>query len=197
MIKKTVDINPHASVSNKPETPAAGVYNGKIVAARVEDTPWGGQRLILAVDITEGEYAGRYNEIFEWEKKNSNYQARWKGTFRQNIPTGDGSEKDDWTQTSLEGTVWAIEESNPGYKFDWDEKSLVGKQVGLNIRNKEWSFNDMTGWTTEVGRLESLKEIAAGHVKVMKDKALSTNPVTAPADAQAGFTAVETSELPF
>ena len=202
MIRNNVqNFNAHSTASNKPENPAAGVYVGKVIGARVEDTPWGGQRLIMALDITEGDYAGRYQEIFDWEKKNSNFQPKWKGTFRQNIPTGDGSEKDGWTQRSLEGIVWALEQSNPGYHWDWDENKLKGLRVGINVRNKEWEYNDMTGWTTEIARLESIDEIRAGNVKVAKDKPLKNSNqgtvATSAADAAAGFTGVETDELPF
>lgn len=197
----TTNFAAQPSGANKPDLPVAGAYPAIIKGARVEDTPWGGQRLVLALDITEGEYAGRYQDIFDFDKKAGSYQAKWRGTFRQNIPTGDGSEKDSWTQRSLEGTVWALEQSNPGYTWDWDETKLIGKRVGISVRNKEWEYNDLTGWTTEIGRLESLEDVKAGKVKPMRDKPLNnTNQgsTAAPATADAsGFTPVETSELPF
>ena len=199
MIKNnTQNFNAHSTGSNKPDALPAGVYEAIIKGARVEDTPWGGQRLILALDVNQGEHKGHYQNLFDWEQKNSNYQPKWKGTLRQNIPLGDGSEKDSWTQRSLEGMVWALEQSNPGYHWDWDETKLKGKLVGINVRNKEWEYNDMTGWTTEICRLESLDEVRAGKVKVAKDKPLTNKTVEAPTtDAQSGFTAVEASDLPF
>lgn len=194
----TQNFNAHSTGSNKPDALPAGIYEAIIKGARVEDTPWGGQRLILVLDVCQGEHKDHYQNLFDWETKNSNYQPKWKGTLRQNIPLGDGSEKDSWTQRSLEGLVWAIEQSNPGYHWDWDETKLKGKVVGINVRNKEWEYNDMTGWTTEICRLESLDEVRAGKVKVAKDKPLANRTAEIPAtDAQSGFTAVETSDLPF
>lgn len=198
IINKTTNFNAHNTASNKPDPLPAGVYEAIIKGARVEDTPWGGQRLVLALDVSQGEHMGHYQGLFDWETKNSNYQPKWKGTFRQNIPTGDGTEKDSWTQRSLEGTVWALEQSNPGYHWDWDENKLKGLAVGINVRNKEWEYNDLTGWTTEIGRLESIEEVRAGKVKVLKDKPLKNSTSTATIDAQTGFSAVEmSSELPF
>ena len=194
----TQNFNAHSTGSNKPDALPAGVYEAIVKGARVEDTSWGSQRLILALDVNQGEHKGHYQNLFDWETKNSNYQPKWKGTLRQNIPTGDGSEKDSWTQRSLEGMVWALEQSNPGYHWDWDENKLKGLVVGINVRNKEWEYNDMTGWTTEICRLESMDEVRAGKVKVAKDKPLAnkTEP-TATTTEQGGFTAVETDDLPF
>lgn len=185
----------------KPECLPAGVYEGIIKGARVEDTPWGGQRLVLALDVWNGEHKDHYQKLFDWEQKNGSYTPKWKGTLRQNIPMGDGSEKDAWTKRSFEGMIWAIEQSNPGYKFDFDEQTLKGKIVGINVRNKEWEYNDMTGWTTEIGRLESIEEVKAGKVKVMKDKPLqnrtSTTAAAPTVDAQTGYEEVNTEDLPF
>lgn len=198
MIKNNVqNFNPHNTGSNKPDALPAGVYEAVIKGARVEDTPWGGQRLILALDVTNGEHKGHYQNMFDWEQKNSNYSPKWKGTIRQNIPMGDGSEKDSWTQRSFEGLVWALQESNPGYTWDWDENKLKGLVVGINVRNKEWEYNDMTGWTTEIARLESINEVRAGNVKTAKDKPLPSKPETPAADAANGFTGIEVSDLPF
>lgn len=195
MMKQYAGYAPKAT-SNKPECLPAGVYPAVIKGARVEDTQYG-QRLILALDVTEGEHKGHYQTLFDWETQNGNFTPKWKGTLRTSVPTGDGSEKDSWSKRTFEGAVWAIEQSNPGFVFDFDEKKLIGLKVGINVRNKEWEYNDMIGWTTEIGRLESLPEVLAERVKVMKDRPLNKPETAATTDAQNGFTAVETSELPF
>lgn len=179
-------------LSSKPELPSAGCYEAVIRGARVEDTPWGGQRLVIAMDITAGEYAGRYQQIFDYDSNNGNFTPKFKGVLRLNVPSGDGSEKDAWTKKLFEGAIWCIEKSNPGYTFDFDENKLKGKAVGINVRNKEWSYNDMKGWTTEIGRLEVLDDVKAGKCKVMKDR-----PLQKTEDVPEGFTPVETDNLPF
>lgn len=182
--------------SPRPECLPAGVYPAVIVGAKVEDTQYG-QKLVLALDVTEGEHKGHYQNLFDYDTKNGNFTPKWKGTIRLTVPTGDGSEKDGWSKRTFEGAMWAIEQSNPGYHWDWNEVGLKGKAVGINVRNKEWEFNDLSGWTTEIGRLESIPELLAGRVKVMKDRPLNKPETAATTDAQNGFTAVETSELPF
>lgn len=196
MMKPYTGYAPKAS-SSKPECLPAGIYSAVIKGARVEDTQYG-QRLIIALDVADGEHKGHYQNLFDWETQNGNFGSpKWKGTLRIGVPTGDGSEKDSWTKRSFEGNIWAIEQSNPGFTFDFDEKKLTGLKVGINVRAKEWEYNDMTGWTTEIGRLESLPEVLAGRVKPMKDRPLNKPETAATTDAQNGFTAVETSELPF
>ena len=201
MAIKTYDGYKAQQNSSKPDNLPAGLYVGVCKGARVEETSWGGQRLILALDVAEGEHKDHYQNLLDWEQKNGSYTPKWKGSFRMNVPTGDGSEKDAWTKRSFEGNIWCIEQSNPGYKFDFNEQSLKGKLVGLNVRNKEWEYNDMTGWTTEIGRLEPVDDVRSGKAKVMKDRPLQNSTsqpeAVAAADPATGFTPVETSELPF
>lgn len=195
MLNKYANYAPQR-LSAKPELPPQGAYQAVIRGARVEDTAWGGQRLIIALDITEGEYAGRYQQIFDYDNNNGNFTPKFKGVFRLNVPSGDGSEKDAWTKKLFEGAIWAIEKSNPGYTFDFDEKKLQGKVVGINVRNREWEYNDMNGWTTEIGRLEVLDDVKAGKVKPMKDRPLQNKTETSEQTAE-GFTPVEVDNLPF
>lgn len=197
MIKQYAGFHSQA-LSSKPEPLPAGVYEAAIQGARVEDTPWGGQRLILALDVTAGEHAGHYKKLFDWEQANGSYTPKFKGTFRINIPSGDGSEKDAWTKRLFEGAIWSIEQSNPGYKFDFNETALKGKAIGINVRNKEWEYNDMSGWTTEIGRLETIADVKSGRVKPMRDKALEKhlNDGSIPAGAT-DVTASVQEDLPF
>lgn len=66
----------------------------------------------------------------------------------QYLPKEDGTEKDGWTASALKALIAAVEESNPGFHFDWDEKKLKDKVAGCLFRSEEWAFNGRTGWTT-------------------------------------------------
>jgi hypothetical protein len=171
----------------EPLPPAA--YVGRIYGAKADD-----QALTLQLDVTEGEFAQYYHKRFEADK-DSPFGQKYKGMFRLNLPNG--GQYDDINIRIFNSAIGAIEMSNPNYHWDWNEAGLKGKAVGINVRNKEWSYNDMEGWTTEIGRLESIPELLAGRVKVMKDRPLNKQETAATTDAQNGFTAVETSELPF
>ena len=146
----------------------AGGYVAKIMHVEELVYTWGNV-LAISFDITEGDYRGFFDKDY---KDNTNEDKKWRGIYRLNEPKDDGSESDGWTKNTFNGAMWAIEQSNPGYHFDWDEKSLIGKTVGVIFRNREWEMNGNTGWTTEAGMLESADNIRAGKYKLMKDKPL-------------------------
>ena len=70
----------------------------------------------------------------------------------------------------FEENLWAVEQSNPGYKWEWDEKKLKGKKVGINIRNRLYTYNNKNRTTTEIGQLESIEDVKNGKCKKLKDR---------------------------
>lgn len=154
--------------SSGRETLPAGGYVCQILSAKVDSNQWG-DTLIVAHDVCEGEYEGIFKRDFE---NNDREDKKWRGTFRLKLPKDDGSEQDEWKKRSFNNFIWAIEQSNPGYSWAWDEKSLKGKKVGLLYRNKEWEMNGRSGWTTEAAGSESIDNIRNGKFKMLKDKAL-------------------------
>ena len=156
--------------SSAKATLPAGLYEVKIIQAKVETSSNGSPMLVLAYDIAEGEYKDFYKKDFDSRATDAN--RKWRGTFRLFLPKEDGSDQDARNSATLGHALWAIEDSNEGFHFDWDEKHLVGKTVGINVRNKEYDYNGIQGWTTECGKLESVKDIRDGRAKVMRDRAL-------------------------
>lgn len=146
----------------------AGGYVAKILNAEEKRYDWG-DVLLISFDISEGERTGFFSKDYQ---ENSNEDKKWRGTYRLPIPKDDGSERDVWTKNTFGGAMWAIEESNPGYAWNWDEKTLKGKTVGVLFRNKEWEMNGNTGWTTECCKLESADDIRNGKFRMPKDKPL-------------------------
>lgn len=147
----------------------AGGYVAKILNAEEKRYTWG-DVLLISFDITEGEHTGFFNADYQ---NNTNEDRKWRGTYRLPIPKDDGSEKDGWTKNAFNGAIWAVEESNPGYAWNWDEKTLKDKVVGVLFRNKEWEMNGNTGWTTECCKLESAQDIRSRKFKTPKDKPLA------------------------
>lgn len=146
----------------------AGGYVAKILNAEEKRYTWG-DMLLISFDIAEGEHTGFFSKDYQ---ENSNEDKKWRGTYRLPIPKDDGSERDGWTKNTFGGAMWAIEESNSGYAWNWDEKTLKGKTVGVLFRNKEWEMNGNTGWTTECCKLESADDIRNGKFRMPKDKPL-------------------------
>ena len=113
------------------------------------------------------------------QKPNPGEEKRWKGVLRMWLPKEDGSEQDEWSKRSLKGMATAFEKSNPGYTWNWDERSLAGKYIGIIYRNEEWEYNGKTGWSKRPFRCTSIDKVREGAVKAPKDKPLK-NKTTAP-----------------
>ena len=183
------------AITERPVLPVGG-YIVKIKAAQVKE--YSGQngtfeKLEIAFDIAEGEYKGFYQADFDSQNTED---KKWKGVLRQYIPSDDGSERDEKTKAFFKTMIEAIEDSNNGYHWDWDEKKLKGKTVGCIFRNEEWEWNNKTGWRTAPLKFISADNIRDGKFKLPKDKPLA-NKVSAPA----GFTELDVSvdddDLPF
>lgn len=129
--------------------------------------------LSLAIEIIEGDYAGFWKKDFDG---NDREDKKWRGTYRLSIPKDDGSEKDGWTKRTFGNFIYAVQESNPGYTWNWDEKTLKGKKVGVLYRNKEWEFDGRTGWTTEAAGSAPIEDVRKGVCKPLKDKPLANRP---------------------
>jgi hypothetical protein len=167
---------PTKPVSSEP-LPAGG-YVAKILKAEVQQTQWG-EKLILSFDIADGPHRDFFANQY---RNNPNEDKKWKGVYRLNVPADDGSEQDERNKRTFNGAIWAVEDSNTGYHFNWDERTLVGKFVGVLYRNKEWEFNGRTGWTTECCALESVVNVREGKFKMPKDK-----PLAQKSDAQSAY----------
>lgn len=171
----------------------AGGYVAKIIGARVDSFD-NYSKLVIAFDITEGKYAGFFQKDFD---NNPREDKKWRGVLRLTVPVDDGSEKDEWSKRSFGNAMWAIEESNPGYRWDWDENKLKGKTVGVLFRNREWEMNGNTGWTTECCAFESTQRVRDNEFKMPKDKPLPEKPAGGTFSGFAAVSSDSTGDLPF
>lgn len=185
---KRYDVKPEKPSGGRETLPAGG-YVCNILSARVESGDWG-DTLVIAHDVCEGEYKDIFKRDYE---NNPREDKKWRGTFRLKLPKDDGTEQDGWKKRSLSNFLWAIEQSNPGFAFNWDEKTLKGKKIGLLYRNKEWEYNGNRGWTTEAAGTESIDNIREGKFRALKDKPLATKPVEQPVFTEEA----DDGELPF
>ena len=191
-MKKYSDFKAKRSSSGREILPAGG-YVCQIISAKVDSNEWG-ETLVVAHDVCEGDYEGIFKRDYE---NNDREGKKWRGTFRLKLPKDDGSEQDAWKKRSFSNFIWAIEQSNPGFSWDWDEKKLKGKKVGLIYRNEEWEMNGRSGWTTKAAGSESIDNIREGKFRLLKDKPL---PEARKAAAAQTFTELDDGddgELPF
>lgn len=180
----------------------AGGYIAKCIGAKV--VTYSGkngnpdfEKLEIAVDITEGEFADYYKNDYD---ANTTEDKKWKGVCRLYVPTDDGSEKDELTKRRLKGMTMAFEDSNSGYHWDWDETKLKGLKVGILVRDKEWEFNGKTGFAPEIISFTSVQNIRDGKYKVPNTKYLNgSSPANASTTAapDTSATAPADDEYPF
>ena len=149
------------------ELPPTGAYVGKILEQKVEPSyDKTHDQIVLMLDITEGEYAGRYMEQYN-DAKERFPETKYKGVLRITVPEENDGDDKAWIRKAFESNMWAIEQSNDGYAWDWDEKKLKGKNVGFSVRKRFYTYNGKDRETTEIARLESIEEVKAGKVKPM------------------------------
>ena len=141
-------------------------------------------------DIAEGEYKDYYKKQFE---DSTLEDKKYKGHIRVQIPLDDGSEQDAYTVRRLKTAITAIEHSNEGYTFNWDEKTLIGKTVGLLFRNKEYSWQGREGFWTEPFLFISADRVREGDFEIPRDKLLEPKQV----ETRPAFEAIKDDDIPF
>lgn len=100
------------------------ILEAKIVQMKTkEGKPF--EQLQLRIDIAEpDEQAGFYNKKFQEDAKEDALNAKWKGFYNLTVPE-DNSEE--FIKNNFKTLTTSIEKSNPGYKWNWEENTLVGK----------------------------------------------------------------------
>lgn len=132
-MKPTQDFETAQAYTGESEKLPIGGHVCMIRNARCELSKSGKEMLVLAFDISEGsESDGYYQRRFN-RARNGNPDAKWQGVYRSTTTRDDGS-----TNPMFKGLITAIEESNAGYKWNWNEVSLHGKYVGFNFGEEEY-----------------------------------------------------------
>ncbi len=139
-----------------------GGYVCVILKVSVEEKNYG-HLMRIAFDIDNGPYEGYYDRMFKRRKENSK-EAKWPGMYYQTI-------KEDSLQY-FKGFMKAIEASNPGFEWDWDEKKLAGKLFGGVFGEEEYlGKDDKVRTSVKCMYVRSVEQIKAG-VKIPEIKRL-------------------------
>lgn len=196
MIKSFNDFNATQAYTDIEQLPR-GAYVCRITGAKIEENDYG-QRVKIAFDIAEGEYAGYYQSKYD---RNTNEDKKWPGVYSLSVPKDDGSEQDGWTKRRFKTFTNALEDSNNGYHFDWDETKFKGKLIGLVFNYREYEFNGQRGWTPNAAKAVSIADVREGKCKIPEDRPLrNAAPTAAQQNAIEGFMQVPSGteeEIPF
>ena len=173
MIKKFGNYESTKAYGNFEPLPR-GAYVLEILNAEVGENQYG-QYVKISCDIAEGEHKGFYHNDY---KNQSGEDKKWRCNYLLNVAKGDGSERDEWTARRFKTVIAAIEDSNPGYHFDWDESKFKGKKVGglFNIREYQKN-NGEIGEITNLAQLCAVELVRSGKARIPKDKRLAETPV--------------------
>ena len=122
----------------------------------VEDIPLNaqgkGDYLNIEYDIADGEFKGYFKEQFEkWNK--------WNGTFIRSY-----KEK---ALGMFKHFINCVEESNGGFSWNWNERALIGKVIGLVIGEEEYvKKNGEIGTRMYVKDIKTVEQIKNGDFKI-------------------------------
>jgi len=150
----------------KMEQLAPGGYVARIAGVRITgEEP--DQTLVLRVDVAEGPQTGYFTKRYRLDSDaaGNRYAVRYKGDYHLRIPNPDNkrAKYPESDKKRFNDAIFRIEKSNPGYQWNWDEQSLAGKLVGINMR--EGTFNGRP--YTMIGRLEIVDDVRSGRVQPM------------------------------
>ena len=194
MIKKFKDYDQTQAYGDYEKLPKGGyVIQIKGVETRTNSN---GEYLFISGDIYEGDYM----QFFTREYRNQQSEdKKWHCNYLLNIPKDDGSEQDAWTKRRFKTFTEALEDSNDGYHFDWDETKFKGKLIGglFNEREFETQQGQIRRATNWAG-VTSVDKIREGKFTLPKDKLLQQPYTPAPATDADGFMNTDNlDDLPF
>ena len=184
------------AATERPVLPA-GAYIVEIKNAKVVEYSGSNgsfERFELALDICEGDFKDFYADDY---RAQTGEDKKWKGVLRQYLPKDDGTEKDEWTKSTLKALITAIEDSNPAYHWDWDETKLRGKKVGCLFRNEEWEYNEKSGFKAQPFKFIAIDKVRTGNYKLPKDKLLKREDEYGSTSAVGNYKDIPDDDLPF
>jgi len=99
--------------------------------------------LTIQFDTHSGDAQPNYYQNDYKRRKEASPDAKYQGVHRLFLPSGDpNSDSYKWANQRLKGFVQAVEESNAGFKFNWDERTLKNRMIGGVFGEEEYQGND-------------------------------------------------------
>ena len=126
----------------------AGIY--PIVITNIIDRPEG-EYLEIYVDIAKGDYKDYFKTAVENGLKDTSRSIR---SYKTNaLPF-------------FKAFITAIEKSNPGYQWDWDESKLIGKKAVGIFAEEEYLKDGQVKLSTKLYEVRSFEAYQAGKLSV-------------------------------
>ena len=160
-IDKNVWENTEAKEFGEYENLELGGHPCIIIGADQYTGQTGNVSLRIQVDIDKNDkQAGFYKKQFE---SNQSMDKKWSPSATKYYSLKEEN------YSILKGFITAVENSNPGFKFDMDEQKLLGRKVAGVFGLEEYEKEDGTIGTatklTQIRSLDKLNEIKIPRVK--------------------------------
>ena len=138
---KKFDLFDKVQETQQREVLPVGGYKCKIMKAEEIEYSWGSV-VVVSFDIADGEYKDFFARDY---KNNTSDNKKWRGTIRFNQPNGKSEKADEFNARRFKTFIKAVEKSNNGYSWSWDEKTLKDKLVGFVFGEEEWEYDGRSG----------------------------------------------------
>lgn len=146
-------------------------------------------KIIDVVDVPDKEYLDVYFDIVEGEFKG--YFSALEGNTGKKY----GRIARSYKATALpffKAFMTAVEKSNPGYKWNWDEKTLANKFITVVFRDEEYLKENEVKVMAKPDEIRSLQALRDGSIVIKPIKKLENVPVQASVPVE-----IPDDELPF
>lgn len=153
------------AITGEYEKLEAGGYICKIISAKEDKSKSGKNMLVLALDIVEGDKKDFFRNRFT---ENASPDKKWPaGAIYRQMLEGEKA------AGFLKGLMTSLENSNEGFKWNWDEKKLVDLKCGAIFGEEEYERLDGTiATTTKVKFIRTVQSIKEGKFKIPEIKKL-------------------------
>lgn len=173
----------------------AGAYVCDIIGVKAEEgKDDNSDKILIQFDIAEGDYKGFFKKQYD---DNTADDKKYKGKTTIYCPRDDGSEKDEWTKNTFAKWTNALEESNSGYHWDWDEAKWKGKKIGIVFGDTGTRIEGKDIVYTEARYPVSVEKVRAGKAGEAKFKAKNGYGKETPTDGFVNIPDGIDEELPF
>lgn len=146
-----------------------GGYVCKILGVEEHMSKANNPYLMINLDICEGEYMG----FFADDYTSQTGEKKWHFQYRLMVPT---NKTKPYTLKLFKTFNYYLEESNPGWKFDFsgDEKQYKGKLIGVLVNEVEYESKTGTRrMKTNIAKVVRANTIRSGAYTVPDDEFLA------------------------
>lgn len=169
-----------------------GAYVIKILSVKEEPAKSGGSYLKMAFDIAEGDYKDFYKRQFD---ANSKEDKKWSNdaVLYVSCPQDDSQQ---FIIDNFNKFMTAVEDSNEGYHWSWDESTLKNKLVGAKFCIEQSEYDGKVWDHVRARWFVSAQKVRDGKFgKLPNDKLLSVSKPSS--DGFVPLKDVPDEEIPF